>query len=891
MNSERWRQIENIFHLALERDPQERSSFLAQACAQGDPALRREVESLIAYHEGAGSFLNEPAVSEAARILHVNRSPEGLNAPSDDYSLASDIAPQDDECGPRADRREHNLRLAEIARLVSDKTFGRYQVQELLGKGGMGEVYKVLDTQLNRFVALKVLRDKYNENEKCVKRFEQEARAVSGLNHPHILTIYDIGTLNGRTFITTEFVDGQTLRKRIQGGAIDPSNMFEIAFQTADALIAAHRAAILHRDLKPENIMLRNDGYVKLLDFGLAKLIDPSDSVAHTLPGVILGTPQYMSPEQARGSSVDARTDIWSFGVLLYEMVTGVCPFSGSTVDEVLDSVKTKEPPSLSFYKADVHPELALIITKAMSKNIEDRYESLSHVVLDLKRVEHHLMSAPSGVDYTKVRTSAAATLVANKASSPAKSRQRKTIKSVAILPFTNETEDPKFDYLSDGITETIINNLSQLPQLRVMSRNSVFRFKGKDLVRTVIGRELGVGALLTGKLLRVAGRLIVQTELVDVADGSQLWGAQFNRKSGDVLQIQEAIANDISEELKLNLSRRQRKLLSKRPTVKDNAYHSYLKGRFCWNKRSTEGLRQSINFFNNAIEFDPMFALAYAGIADAYAVLGNQHSMVLSDAYSKAKTAALRALAIDDTLAEAYPTLGYIRGAYDRDWNGSEEALRKAITLNPGYATAHQWYSAILRALGRVDEAIEEAETAFSLDPLSPIINANVGLCFYVARRYEEAAALFRRTITVEPEFFWSRYLLGLTQRQRGEYTQALTELRLALSLANDKPMEAVVLSDLAYTFGILKDEGEAHRLIGELKALAKVYHVAPYDLAVAHLGVGDKNTAFDWLEEAYRTRDEGLLWLKVDPVLDEVRNDPRYLTLLKQVGLNEPG
>jgi tetratricopeptide (TPR) repeat protein len=300
--------------------------------------------------------------------------------------------------------------------------------------------------------------------------------------------------------------------------------------------------------------------------------------------------------------------------------------------------------------------------------------------------------------------------------------------------------------------------------------------------------------------------------------------------------------------------------------------------------------LRQSINFFNKAIEVDPLFALAYAGIADAYAVLGNQHSMVLSDAYSKAKAAALRALAIDDTLAEAYPTLGYIRGAYDRDWKGSEEAFRKAIILNPGYATAHQWYSAILRALGRVDEAIEEAQKAFSLDPLSPIINANVGLCLYVARRYEEAVDLFRRTITVEPEFFWSRYLLGLTLRQRGEHTSALTELRLALSLANDKPTEAVVLSDLAYTFGILRNHAEANRLIGELKALGKLHHVAPYDLAVAHLGVGDMTTAFDWLEEAYRTRDEGLLWLKVDPVLDEVRDHPRYLTLLKQVGLDEP-
>lgn len=758
----------------------------------------------------------------------------------------------------------------------------------------MGEVYIARDTRLERLVALKILLATHVGDPSYLTRFKQEALSASALNHPHISTVYDVGICNGRHFISMELIEGITVRKRLQQKPFEISEALDIAVQVADALVASHRASIIHRDIKPENIMLAKGNYAKLLDFGLAKVAEPANrAVTETVPGTIMGTPRYMSPEQAAGDAVDFRTDIWSLSVVLYEMLTGHLPFTGHNLTEVMRAILNDAPTPLSHYVESTNRDLESLLQRGLAKKAEGRFQDIAEFEKGLQEIRESIRSAGSGsVEKTEHdRPIGLSTLkIVSEPAATKRPHRRNRIRSLAILPFANADSRIKSDYLSDGLTETIINTLSQLPQLRVTARSSVFRFKNQQENPVAVGNELGVAAVLTGRLQRVGSKIVVQTELVDVADGSQLWGAQFNRKSGDVLQIQEEIANDISEKLKLNLSRHQRKLLSKRPTVNENAYHSYLRGRFSWNKRSTEGLRQSIDFFNNAIEFDPLFALAYAGIADAYAVLGNQHSMLLSDAYSKAKAAALKALAIDDTLAEAYPTLGYIRGAYDRDWNGSEEAFRKAITLNPGYATAHQWYSAILRALGRVDEAIEEAKKAFSLDPLSPIINANVGLCLYVARRYEEAADQFRRTITVEPEFFWSRYLLGLTQRQLGNYTHALSELRLALSLANDKPTEAVVLSDLAYTFGILKDEEEANRLIGELKALAKLYHVAPYDLAVAHLGVGDKNTAFEWLQEAYRTRDEGLLWLKVDPVLDEVRNDPRYLTLLKQVGLHEP-
>ena len=776
--------------------------------------------------------------------------------------------------------------------------FGRYEIRGVLGKGGMGEVYVAFDTRLERLVALKILLATHVRDPSYVSRFKQEALSASALNHPHILTVYDVGLSNNRHFISMELIQGVTVRNRLQEKSFDVPEALDIAIQVADALVAAHRANIIHRDIKPENIMLRNGSYAKLLDFGLAKVTNPAGkTMTETAPGTIMGTPQYMSPEQALGDSVDVRTDIWSLGVVLYEMVTGQPPFTGSNLIEVLRAICNDAPTPLSHYLKSENREFESLLYRAFAKKCDDRYQSAAELLQSLKQVRGLIESVDPSRLQEKIKPQppvglSTVNIASEDPTSTGKRRhRRKNIRSLAILPFVNADSRMKSDYLSDGLTETIINTLSQLPQLRVMARSSVFRFKNQQENPLAIGNELGVAAVLTGRLQRFGSKFVVQTELVDVVDGSQLWGAQFNRKSGDVLQIQEEIAKDISEKLKLNLNARQKQRLSKRPTDDQNAYHSYLRGRSCWNKRSAKGLRKSIEFFNNAIEIDPLFALAYAGIADAYIVLGNQHSLVLSDAYAKAKAAAVKALAIDDTLAEGYPSLGYIRGAYDRDWKGSEEAFKKAISLNPGYATAHHWYSAILRALGRVDEALEEAQKAFSLDPLSPIINSNVGLCLYVARRYQEAEDLFRRIITVEPQFFWSHYLLGLTQRQRGDHTLALAELQLALSLASDKQTEAVVTSDLAYTLGILGSKGEANRLIDELRSLGRVHHVSPYDLAVAHLGVGDKDSAFRLLDEAYHTRDEGLLWLKVDPALDQIRNDPRYLTLLKLVGLNELG
>jgi len=748
----------------------------------------------------------------------------------------------------------------------------------------MGEVYKALDTQLNRLVALKVIRDKYSEDEGCVKRFEQEARAVSGLNHPHILTVYDIGIIEGKTFIATEFVDGHTLRKRMQDGAVDVTSLLDIAFQTADALNAAHRAAILHRDIKPENIMLRHDGHVKLLDFGLAKLIAPTQPVAQTLPGVILGTPQYMSPEQARGSRVDTRTDIWSFGVVLYEMATGVCPFSGSTVDEVIESVLNKDPHSVFTYKPDLLPDLELIITRAMTKNIDNRYGSFDHVLSDLKRAQHSFISARPAGNYTTVKATVPAAVAPSKSSRTSKSRQRKAIKSLAILPFTNQTENSKIDYLSDGITETIINSLSQLPQLRVMSRTSVFRFKGSDLAPTAIGQELGVGAVLTGKLLRVQGRLIVQAELVDVGDGSQRWGIRYDVKTLKFFEIEEKIAAEISEKLQLKLTTLQKRRLKKRQTTNENAYFNYLKGRFHWNKRSAESVKLAIGYFNQAIEEDPVFAVAFSGLADSYVVLGNQHSLPAREAFPKAKAAAVRALEIDDSLAEAYVNLGYVKATLDRDWSGSLKAFEKAISLNPDYATAHQWYSVVLIALGRFDESLAESRKACELDPLSRVFNASFGQCLYFARRYDEAIQQYKRMLSIDDDFHWTHYFMASAYRQQKRYKEALAEFKLALKLVKDEP---VILCDLIFTYAAAGQKRQASMLLKKLKKMAAEVYVSPYDLAIAHLGLGDEDTALDLLEESERGRDDGILMINIDPALDALRSHPRFKEILIRDGL----
>jgi serine/threonine-protein kinase len=767
---------------------------------------------------------------------------------------------------------------------------GRYEIREPLGRGGLGEVYCAFDTRLRRLVALKVLRKEFTTDDDYIARFRQEAFAASSLNHPNILTVFDIDVVSDTYVIATELIQGETLRSRIAKGVLPIPEVLRLAVQVSDALLAAHQAGVIHRDIKPENIMLRPDNYVKVLDFGIAKLTGPMHEVgSHTLPGTLIGTPQYMSPEQARGAEVDFRTDVWSLGVVLYEMLTSRLPFWGANRTELLKAILEREPVPISTLRQDLLPQLSSSIMTMLSKEPSSRARELGEPLLTLKQ----MLSGSEPLQFyqgasTVRNTPAPPKSVPSKQLQKSTKKRRSVIKSLAILPFVNASNDEMAEYLCDGITENIINSLSQLPQLRVMSRTSVFRFKFKQHDPTEVGRELAVHAVLTGKLSRVGARLTVQTELVDVQDGAQLWGDSYNEKVSNVLRIQEHVATKISDKLQLRLSDPQRKRLVKRHTTDEEAYLNYLRGRFHWNKRSYEGLSLSIQFFQEAIERDPRYALAYAGLADAYVVLGHQHLMVTSDAYLRAKAAATKALEIDDTLAEAYTTLGFLKGAFEFDWIGSEKAFKKALKLNPGYATAHQWYSSILRATGNTEEALAQALEAFQLDPLSTSINLNVAAALYCARRFDEAIDKYKRIAAVDPGFFWMRYGLALVYRIIGRNEEAISELEDALSVTTDPGTKAVVNADLAYSYGLSGSADKAEQMIERVTEFGQTNYISPCDVAVAHLGLGDKDKVFWWLEKAYAERDEGLMWLKIDPIYDDLRNDPRFVDLLKRINLS---
>jgi serine/threonine protein kinase/Tfp pilus assembly protein PilF len=750
----------------------------------------------------------------------------------------------------------------------------------------MSEVYLAEDTRLKRPVALKVLREKYSEDELSLKRFQQEAFAASALNHPHIVTVYDIGYEAGTHFIATEFVQGEPLRKFIERGPLTVDNALDFALQVGDALAAAHRAQIIHRDVKPENIIVGPDQHLKLLDFGIAKLLSrPSGSTLETLPGILIGTPIYMSPEQARGDVVSTTCDVWSLGVVLYEMLAGKPPFTGTTVNEVMRLILESEPVSLSSLRPDVSQEVSALLKTAIAKQAAERFEDAAQLVQHLKQVRESNFRKPADSLDAKLKTTVQDVQQSTPQPTSTKRQQRKTIKSIAILPFRNESSYDMAEYLSDGVTETIINKLSQLPQLRVLSRNSVFAFKGSSEDPIAIGKRLGVAAVVTGRLLRVDSKLRVSTELVNVANGFQMWGDHFSRTIADIFEIQEEIAREISEKLEVKLSPRQRKNLEKRHTLNEHAYLSYLKGRFQWNKRSAEGLKLAVDHFSEAIGLEPLYALAHAGLADTYVALGALHALPSREAYSKARAAAMQALEIDSGLAEAYATLGFVMATLDRNWSGSEQAFEKALSLNSSYATAHQWYSVVLRSLGRFDQAIEESQKAQELDPLSPIINATVGQCFYFARRYDEAIKLYRRMLAVESNYRWTHYLVACALREKGWYKEAIAEFEEALRLM---PGEPVVNSDLAYTFALSGRKEDARLKLTELEQQSRSTYVSPYDLAIAYLGLGDKEAALTLLEQAHIEHDDGLLMIRIDPLLDILRTEDRFRAILQQVGLD---
>ena len=855
MKPERWEQIEKLYHTALETDASQRSAFLDQACA-GDDELRREVESLLAYVTRAQDFIESPAIELAATMLAKDQAGSAIGL----------------KAGP-------------------------YQILSLLGAGGMGEVYLAEDARLDRKVALKLLPKELTEDLERVRRFEQEARAVSALNHPNILTIYDIGQVEDIRYIATEFIEGQTLRQEMAAGRLELRNALDVACQVTSALSAAHEAGIVHRDIKPENIMLRRDGYVKVLDFGLAKLAKPRGPIqsgataagVSTEVGIVLGTVNYMSPEQTRGHALDPRTDIFSFGVVLYEMISGRSPFAGATSADVIASILEKQPPALAPRGA---PEaLEWIITKALRKERDERYQSAKELLSDLKSLKRRLefqeeLSRSRDFDNTTV-TIASDPQYDSSGARRAEQQPRNVIDSLAILPLTNTTADPAMEYFSDGITESIINTLSRLPELRVMAWSTVSNYKSRHVDPREIGRELRVRAVLTGRVVQLDERLVIKTELVDAADGSHLWGENYACRPSDVLEVETEISRDISEKLLVRLTTEERRRLAKRYTENTEAYHAYLKGRHFWNKRTDESVRQSIGYFRQAIDSDPSYALAYAGLADAYVILGSFGIATLApgEAFPKAKAAAIRALEIDDSLAEAHASLAFSLASYDWNWPAAEKEFKRSIELKPDYATAHHWYGFVyLVAMGRLDEAIASEKRAHELAPLSLGINSDLGLLFYLARNYDQAIELYNQTLEIDQNFAYSHWKLGLAYEKKGMYEQAISELHKAVGLSGRSTLARELLG---YVYAVAGNSDEAQAVLDELSELSKHRYVSAYRVAAIHAALDRKDEAFDWLEKAYEQRDPWLLWLKLNPALDSIRRDSRFTDLLRRIGL----
>ena len=754
--------------------------------------------------------------------------------------------------------------------LATGTRIGPYEIVELLGEGGMGQVYRARDPRLGRDIAVKILTAESRHNDEAIARFEREARAVASLSHPNILSIHDFGSDDGIFFVVTELLQGRTLREEMQT-PMSWRKAIEIGAEIAEGLSAAHSKSVVHRDLKPENIFLTGDGHVKILDFGLAQtdpILSQQDETSipttkwfQTDPGAIIGTLGYMSPEQLRGEMVDVTADIFSLGCVMYEMVTAKRPFQRNSGAATIAAV-LHDDISHSELSAAVPSEVQRVIEGCVEKRSSARFQSARDLALTLRAIGSGSLTGLADIV-------------------PRKRTRSKVIDSIAVLPLQNATGDADADYLSDGITEGIINKLSQIPKLRVMARSTVFRYRNREADAQAIGRELRVRAVLTGRVQHVRDRLLINVELVDAVDGSHLWGEAYNQELADLIELQARMSGEIAEKLRIRLTGAEKKKLRKKTTENSEAYQLYLKGRYHWNKRTEESLRKGISFFRDAIECDPSFASAYAGLADSFITLATNVPLPPKEAMPKAKAAAMRAVEIDDGLAQAWASLAAIRWWYEWDWAGAEQAYQRAIELNPNYANAHEGYSMLLSARSRFDEAVVQITKANDLDPLSLIIAVHAGWPHYFARDYESATRRFRKALELDENFIPAHGWLGMSLGQQGRYGEAIDTFHRALEVERTP----ILLAMIGHAYAIAGQRTKAIEALDALREEAKSRYVSPYDLAVIHAGLGNQSEAMRTLRVAFDDRSAWMVFIRVDPRLDPLRELPEFRELAGKV------